>query len=54
MTGFPSRIFCISVLILLGVFWGATSERLKIDGVSGEIWNLVLRTDTKYAEGYSH
>lgn len=38
---------------IVAVFWGVTPDRLKIDGVSGEIWDLVYATDTKYADGYS-
>lgn len=47
------KIATISILLLLGLLWGATSDRLKIDGLSGEIWDLIFTTDTKYANGYS-
>lgn len=43
----------IAFMLLLGIFWGATPQRLKIDGISGELWDLVLSTDTKYSDGYS-
>jgi hypothetical protein len=46
------KIATISLLLLLG-FLAAKTDRLKIDGLSGEIWNLIFTTDTRYADGYS-
>src|SRR5690606_36245314 len=52
MKAHPYKIATIALLLLLG-FLAATTDRLKIDGLSGEIWNLIFATDTKYADGYS-
>ena len=52
MKAHPYKIATIALLLLLG-FLAATTDRLKIDGISGEIWNLIFATDTKYADGYS-
>ena len=41
-------------LLMVGLLWGATPARVKIDGVSGEIWDFVYNTDTRYAYGYSN
>lgn len=41
-------------VILLGFLWNFRPERTRIDGLSGEIWNLMLATDTKYADGYTN
>ena len=40
-------------VVLLGLMWNLRPERTKIDGLSGEIWNLIFTTDTKYANGYT-
>ncbi|WP_192821069.1 hypothetical protein [Rufibacter sp. LB8] len=48
-------IIKITALVLLtSLFWGVTIDRIKIDGISGEVWELFLSTDTKYSDGYSH
>src|SRR5690606_4839851 len=52
MKAHPYKIATIALLLLLG-FLAATTDRVKIDGLSGEIWNLIFATNTKYAEGYS-
>ncbi|NEN25697.1 outer membrane protein assembly factor BamE [Cryomorpha ignava] len=48
------QIIAMVLLFLIGgLFWGATADRLRIDGISGEIWDFIYSTDTKYADGYS-
>jgi hypothetical protein len=48
------KVYIITIfLIVLGLLWILRPEKTKIDGLSGEIWNLMFATDTKYAKGYS-
>lgn len=50
------KIFFITILciILLAIIWAKTNERVKIDGIAGELGELILTEDTRYANGYSH
>jgi len=44
-------LFLISLAVLLSL---QNTKRIEIDGIGGEIGNLLLRTDTEYSENYSH
>lgn len=45
-------ITCIVIGITSISFFN--TERIKIDGVKGEVLGIFLPTDTKYSENYSH
>jgi len=48
-------LFTAAVLfsLLLGIYYHIAADRIRIDGFSGEVCDLLLMTDTKYADGYS-
>lgn len=50
LTGIPLIIVAFFTTILLV----ANFDRILIDGIHGELAGLLFKTDTKYAENYSH
>lgn len=50
----PAYIIPTVLLVLIGLYYPAVSDRVKIDSRRGEILELLLATDTQYADGYSY
>lgn len=46
----PTSLCALVALAL----WNEVPDRIKIDGVGGEVASLFVRMDTEYADGYSH
>ena len=53
MRRIASALFFL-IILFLGIIYVANHHRRKIDGLSGEIYGLLLSTDTHYASNYSH
>ena len=50
----PRHIFFGLIITTVTILLFINHERIKIDGISGELLSLHLRPDTKYSAGYSH
>ncbi len=47
-------LFVICLVLAIKIYSCVNTERIKIDGVKGEVLGIFLPTDTKYSEAYSH
>ncbi len=47
-------LFVICLVLVIKIYSCVNTERIKIDGVKGEVLGIFLPTDTKYSENYSH
>lgn len=50
---FLFSIFCLLIIFSCRIDYYYNASRIKLDGKNAELLSLLLRADTKYAEGYS-